>query len=85
MNDIKNRSIQYHIFALNAQKNLMNLLNTLEKQNDIEKVMIVNDELTKIVYKGENEYRMFLSAFNNSRESLEFCILFYKYSMVCIN
>jgi len=81
MLDTKNRAIQYHISALNYLKNLMVVLKNLETQVDIENAMIVNDNLTNILTKGENEFRNFLKAFNYSKESLELCILFFRYSM----
>jgi len=84
MVEIKNRSIQYYISSLNFQRILINALKHLEERSDIERVMLINEELTNILYKGENEFKMFLNTFNNSMDSLELSILFYKYSMVRI-
>jgi len=84
MLDTKNCAIQYHISALNYLKDLMVVLKNIETQVDIENALIVNDNLTNVLTKGENEFRNFIKSFNYSKESLELCILFYRYSMVYI-
>jgi len=81
---IKNKSIQYHIAALNELKDLMASLKTLENPGDVENAMIINDKLTDILNSGERHYKNFVNEFNYSKESLELYILFLRNSMVII-
>ncbi|ORX52086.1 hypothetical protein BCR36DRAFT_286674, partial [Piromyces finnis] len=81
--DIKNRSIQYHLAALNFLKSLMSSLKNLETVADIENTMVINDELTDILREAEGHYKKFIVKFNHSKESLELYILFLRYSLVC--
>ncbi|KAG4085949.1 hypothetical protein H8356DRAFT_963518 [Neocallimastix lanati (nom. inval.)] len=79
--EIKNRSIQYHLAALNILKNLMNSLRTLETASDIENVMIINDELTEILNEAESHFKKYVIRCNYSKDSLELYILFLRNSL----
>jgi len=78
---IKNKSIQYHISALNELKELMSALKTLENPADIDNAMVINDHLTEILNSGEKHFKHFVTEFNYSKESLELYILFLRNSM----
>ncbi|OUM63511.1 hypothetical protein PIROE2DRAFT_9928 [Piromyces sp. E2] len=79
--EIKNKSIQYHLAALNFLKTLMNSLKSLETTSDIENAMVINDELTEVLNEAEGHYKKFITKFNYSKESLELYVLFLKNSM----
>ncbi|KAG4091274.1 hypothetical protein H8356DRAFT_953183 [Neocallimastix lanati (nom. inval.)] len=81
LSQIRNVSIQYHIAALNSLKNLMNALRTLDSPSDIENAMVINDNLTDILSRGENHFKKYVIDFNYSKESLELYILFLRNSM----
>ncbi|OUM57145.1 hypothetical protein PIROE2DRAFT_65169 [Piromyces sp. E2] len=79
--ELRNRSIQYHIAALNGLKNLMEALKTLDNPSDIDNAMITNDELADILNNGESIYQKFVISSNYEKESLELYILFLRNSM----
>ncbi|ORX86171.1 hypothetical protein BCR32DRAFT_290158 [Anaeromyces robustus] len=79
--NIKNLSIQYHLAALNGLKNLMVSLKSVETLSDIDNAIIVNDELTNILNKGEKIYKNFIIKSKYAQEALKLYILFLRNSM----
>jgi len=63
----------------------MNALRTLDSPSDIENAMVINDNLTDILSRGENHFKKYVIDFNYSKESLELYILFLRNSMVTFN
>jgi len=82
LSEMKYKSLQYHIAALNSIKNLMGALKTLENPNEISTAMICNDELTDILNEGEKHFKSYVIKSNFSKESLELYVLFLRNSMV---
>jgi len=81
LTELKNRSIQFHLSALNFLKSFMNALKNLDTSVDIENAMVINDELAEILNEAESHYKKFVTKYNYSKESLELYILFLKNSM----
>ncbi|ORY54323.1 hypothetical protein LY90DRAFT_507694 [Neocallimastix californiae] len=53
----------------------------MEKDTDVDDVMICNDKLTNILINGDNAFKNLLMNTNNNKESLELYILFLVDSM----
>eukprot|EP00833_Pecoramyces_ruminatium_P011280 jgi/Orpsp1_1/1185312/evm.model.c7180000093211.1 len=79
--EMRNRSVQYHLAALNHLKQLMEALKTLDNPSDIDNALVVNDQLTEILNDGEFIYKKYVALCDYSRESLELYILFLRNSM----
>jgi len=80
--DINKINIQYYLSSLNCLKDMMDILKHMEKDTDVDDVMIYNDKLTNILINGDNAFKNLLMNTNNNKESLELYILFLVDSMV---
>ncbi|ORX78592.1 hypothetical protein BCR32DRAFT_282151 [Anaeromyces robustus] len=81
VNNIKNRALQYYVISLNYLKNIMDSLRIMENKHDIKHIMIINDELTEILTKGEMEFQKYLFTTRFSKDSLALSIIFYRNAM----
>ncbi|KAL6633004.1 hypothetical protein U3516DRAFT_734312 [Neocallimastix sp. 'constans'] len=79
--DINKINIQYYLSSLNCLKDMMDILKHMEKDTDVDDVMICNDKLTNILINGDNAFKNLLMNTNNNKESLELYILFLVDSM----
>ncbi|KAG4082919.1 hypothetical protein H8356DRAFT_968924 [Neocallimastix lanati (nom. inval.)] len=73
---IKNIAITYHIKSINIMKNLFNELKNVNSIQDLNVALCMNDDLSDIVYKAENYYKVYISKFSFSNEAVQLYILF---------
>jgi len=65
-------------------KNLFNELKNVNSIQDLNVALCMNDDLSDIVYKAENYYKVYISKFSFSNEAVQLYILFVRGVLVNI-